>query len=591
MKKIMRVILSITILMAFIGTSLGLTSIAVKSIKLNTASVKLSVGKTYRLKVTFTPVNATKKGVMFSSGNKSIATVSSTGYIKGIKAGKTVITVTSTSNKKAIAKCNVTIVLQAYKPVTLNYYRVQWGDRPLEDPNEYAIKAKIKEKLNIDLKIVGPKNPSSQLEKFWIMIAAGEQIDFASGGVSGNDYDRLIKDKVIVPIQGLLKSNGLDILNNVNMDVMRYAYGDKEGNIWAVPYESNTLNDGNILHINKEVLKKHNLKIPKTIEEFENFLQFAKEENLEGLIGASGAGLDCLNSIFSGCFIPAPSGSNYKTQDGKIAPWFTHEKMKDYLTAMNKWYKNGWLHKEFAVLSSDQFISTFFTGKASAAIQWWTGVMDKRNMDLPSEIPEVLAPLKFKIYEPIITPKGPAGVHMFKGNGWAGDGVVITVMCKYPERAMDYLNYAIGTVEGFNLTRAGVEGINYTLDDVNGKKVFKAIEGKASGWHFYVLPLKKINMDPNNLYNRVYMIEMTNFMDSLPAEYSIDSKVRYDRRIMKSNEKFNEMETLINEAMTKIIMGAATVSSWDDTIKKWRSIGGDLYIDELTQQFNEWNSK
>ena len=45
----------------------------------------------------------------YSSGDKKIASVDNNGKIKGIKAGKTVITVTSSSNRNAVAKCNVTI--------------------------------------------------------------------------------------------------------------------------------------------------------------------------------------------------------------------------------------------------------------------------------------------------------------------------------------------------------------------------------------------------------------------------------------------------------------------------------------------------
>ena len=109
MKKTLGVILSVILIMTFAITSLGLASIAVKSIKLNTNNITLKVGKTYTLKVTITPANATDKKLTYSSANKKIATVDTKGKIKGIKAGKTVITVTSSSNKKAVAKCNVTI--------------------------------------------------------------------------------------------------------------------------------------------------------------------------------------------------------------------------------------------------------------------------------------------------------------------------------------------------------------------------------------------------------------------------------------------------------------------------------------------------
>jgi hypothetical protein len=122
MKKTLSVILSIILIMTFAATSLGFASIAVKSIKLNSSKISLQIGKTLTLKVTITPADATNKKFTYSSGNKNIATIDKNGKIKGIKAGKTVITVTSSSNKKAAAKCNVTISQVYLSLLTYNVF-------------------------------------------------------------------------------------------------------------------------------------------------------------------------------------------------------------------------------------------------------------------------------------------------------------------------------------------------------------------------------------------------------------------------------------------------------------------------------------
>ena len=99
MKKTLSVILSVVIMMTFAFTTLG-ASIAVKSIKSNAGNITLQVGKTYALKVTITPADATNGKLTYLSGNKNIATVDKNGKIKGIKVGKTVITIRSSSIKK-----------------------------------------------------------------------------------------------------------------------------------------------------------------------------------------------------------------------------------------------------------------------------------------------------------------------------------------------------------------------------------------------------------------------------------------------------------------------------------------------------------
>lgn len=81
----------------------------VKGMKLNAKSKTLKVRKTFKLKVTITPKNATNKKVTYKSSNKKVATVSSSGKITAKKKGKATITVTSKSNPKVKKKIKITV--------------------------------------------------------------------------------------------------------------------------------------------------------------------------------------------------------------------------------------------------------------------------------------------------------------------------------------------------------------------------------------------------------------------------------------------------------------------------------------------------
>ncbi len=83
-------------------------TVAVKSVKLSKKKLNLKVGKTYKLKVTVKPKNATNQKVAFKSSNKKIATVDKNGKIKAKKKGTCIITVRSKDGKKT-AKCKVTV--------------------------------------------------------------------------------------------------------------------------------------------------------------------------------------------------------------------------------------------------------------------------------------------------------------------------------------------------------------------------------------------------------------------------------------------------------------------------------------------------
>lgn len=82
--------------------------IRVKTVKLNITKLTIKKGKTYRLKATIYPYNATNKKVTWKTGNKRLAVVSSIGKITAKAKGKVYITVTTVDGKKT-ARCLVTV--------------------------------------------------------------------------------------------------------------------------------------------------------------------------------------------------------------------------------------------------------------------------------------------------------------------------------------------------------------------------------------------------------------------------------------------------------------------------------------------------
>lgn len=80
----------------------------VKGVKLNKKTVTVKKGKTYQLKATISPDDASDKSVTWKSKDKKVATVNSKGVVKGKKKGKTTITVT-TKDGKETAKCTVIV--------------------------------------------------------------------------------------------------------------------------------------------------------------------------------------------------------------------------------------------------------------------------------------------------------------------------------------------------------------------------------------------------------------------------------------------------------------------------------------------------
>ena len=80
-----------------------LTSISIDN------KISLKTGKKKTLKVLYTPTNASKKSVKWTSSNIKVAVVSSKGVVTAKSAGKAVITATARDGSKKTATCTVTV--------------------------------------------------------------------------------------------------------------------------------------------------------------------------------------------------------------------------------------------------------------------------------------------------------------------------------------------------------------------------------------------------------------------------------------------------------------------------------------------------
>lgn len=84
------------------------TPVAVSGVALNKKVATVNVGKTVTVKATVTPANADNKTLVWTSSNKKIATVSN-GVVKGVKAGRVIITAKTTDGSNISATCTVTV--------------------------------------------------------------------------------------------------------------------------------------------------------------------------------------------------------------------------------------------------------------------------------------------------------------------------------------------------------------------------------------------------------------------------------------------------------------------------------------------------
>ena len=103
-------------------------TVPVQSVSLNKTQLDLTVGNTATLTATVLPENATNKSVTWSSSNTSVATVTSSGVVKGVAAGPATITATTVDGGKT-ASCKVTVAALPEPKLSVSTKRLDFGNQ------------------------------------------------------------------------------------------------------------------------------------------------------------------------------------------------------------------------------------------------------------------------------------------------------------------------------------------------------------------------------------------------------------------------------------------------------------------------------
>ena len=161
MKKVVTKALAGIMTLAVVASSIVVTNPTTASAKVNVKKIKVTApsgktayvakGKKVKLTTTVTvkPNKKANKKVTYKSANKKIATVTSKGVIKGKKAGKTKITVTSKKNKKKKTTIKVVVKKAAVKKVKINS-----SNFTLSVGGKKTLKATVTPKKNTCTKVV-----------------------------------------------------------------------------------------------------------------------------------------------------------------------------------------------------------------------------------------------------------------------------------------------------------------------------------------------------------------------------------------------------------------------------------------------------
>jgi putative aldouronate transport system substrate-binding protein len=512
------------------------------------------------------------------------------------ETGTTQETGTSTE-ESASAEEPVTFPLK--EKITIKNW-VQFSSTLIKSLDENEVYKELEKRTNIHMEFIHP-TAGQEAEQYNLMIASNDLPDLIQGPPVGypGGPDKGIEDGIFLRLNDLIDKYAPNYkkLRASNPEITRQTMTD-EGNIYAFnciqkgeePSWSGIITRG-------DWLEELGLKAPETIAEWETVLKaFKEKKKVEVPLIFNGFGW-MMNTSYA--FVGAYNVTNdFFNQDGTVKYGYIEPSYKEFLTTLNRWYKEGLIDKDFATRDGKGDDALFTSGKAGAMFRNY-GEFGGYNVAGKQVDP------KFTILPVINAKVNKDDVSHFRQTNWysKGSDAILTTANKHQKETVAWLDYGY-TDEGFLLYNYGVEGVSWDWADGPVPDIDKP---------FYPDALRDGNKHPQ--YND-FMLKNPNgtaFWD-LVAQYKVhqqaylrdpmanggmegdvlQSMIEWSKPgndyvmppLTHNNEEnqtisrvMTDINTYVTEEQLKFIMGTRPLDEFDAFVEQVKSMG----IDEIIQ--------
>lgn len=331
------------------------------------------------------------------------------------------------------------------------------------------------------------------------------------------------------------------------------------------------------LMMRKDYLDELGLPVPETMDEIYTALKAMKEQKGVKLPYSGDLYNAALWGIFTSAYgvLPELYVDGDKVLFGAAQPGF-----KEYLTTMNKWYKEGLIDNSFATLDSktiDSNIINGFSAMTNAAGGGGMGVYLKTATEKNPSYD--LVGLK----TPVIN-KGDTPMSGHYSPKISGHYMAITTACENVEAAMKYLDYHY-TDEGHMFANFGVEGVSYEM--VNGQPVYTDFimnneEGKNVS-HMMAQYILASSVGGAYIQDERYITQyyklnqqkdaLMKWSDNDAEKHAMPMLHIDDAKLSKISPMLTDLQTYTQEMTAKFIMGTEPLSNYEKFVSDLEKMG------------------
>lgn len=443
-----------------------------------------------------------------------------------------------------------------------------------------------------------------ETDQFNLMITGNKLPDVIEYGWTGfpGGPEKAIRDGKIIKLNDIIDKHAPNLKKILDQNPeWRKQIVTDEGTIYGFPFlrgdDSLLVSSG--IAVRRDWLDKLNLQMPTTIDEWHTVMTAIKNGDPNGNGKADEIPLlirlTDLNASapFLGAF-----GVNYSFYrvDGKVNFGPIQPEYKDFLTVMNRWYKEGLLDPDFAAtdnklkdakITGDQLFATVMS--TGSGIGNYTALVKSKNPGF------TLNAAPFPVVNKGDKPLWGSKSFHFSG----GVAAAITSSNPNPEATAKWLDYAYSP-EGQMLFNFGVEGVSYTM--VNGEPVFTeaVLQPKDMSVAHAMARHSRSNFNGPFVQDKRYMVQYAS-MPEQQESIRIWSEPTMERRMPQATPTseesgkyasiINDVNTFRDEMTSKFIMGAEPLENFDKFVKTIESMGISEAIGIQQAAYERYNKR
>lgn len=376
-----------------------------------------------------------------------------------------------------------------------------------------------------------------------------------------------------------------DIKASRNQDVWSFMEHE-DGNVYAVPtvcyFKDDMILTFRALLYRQDWLKKYNLKIPETIEEYYKFADLVsnKDPDRNGkkdTYAISGNKDTAIRNTFDHIFGAYGVLPNYWfVKDGKVVNGSVEPEAKEALKFLNIMYSEGMIDPEFITDDQDRQKSKFMKGMYGATV-FFAHSLDNNNMENYYEDFKENNPQGELVIGKTLSAEGydSIGFRTLSRRGWMRTAVMS--QSKVVDAALRVLDFS-SSEEGSMLSNFGRINEDYTIKDgIVRTKINKEIQKKV-GINLYHIPIIRTELWPltTEQYARTLVDWSKNTTSNIADEILITEVAEFE----------NQLNSYTDEQFCKMIMGIIPIEEgFDRFVKEWKARGGETVLKALNKSY------